>query len=113
MGETRGQRLELALELAGLAPEEVAVNILVPVRGTPLELQRPLPPGEAERMFAVLRFLLPDAVIKLSGGREERLGDEGRSLLRRRGQRNNHGGVPDDGRQRRGARRRHDRGGGA
>lgn len=82
MGETRGQRLELALELARLAPEEVAVNILVPVRGTPLELQRPLPPGEAERMFAVLRFLLPEAVIKMSGGREAMLGDGGRSLLR-------------------------------
>lgn len=82
MGETRGQRLELALELARLAPEEVAVNILVPVPGTPLELQRPLPPGEAERMFAVLRFLLPEAVIKMSGGREAMLGDAGRSLLR-------------------------------
>lgn len=82
MGETRGQRLELALELARLAPEEVAVNILVPVPGTPLELQRPLPPGEAERMFAVLRFLLPEAVIKMSGGREAMLGDGGRSLLR-------------------------------
>lgn len=82
MGETRAQRLELALELARLAPEEVAVNILVPVRGTPLELQRPLPPGEAERMFAVLRFLLPEAVIKMSGGREAMLGDGGRSLLR-------------------------------
>ena len=82
MGETRAQRLELALELAGLAPEEVTVNILVPVQGTPLGLQRPLPRGEAERMFAVLRFLLPEAVIKLSGGREARLGDDGRSLLR-------------------------------
>lgn len=82
MGETRAQRLELALELARLAPEEVAVNILVPVPGTPLELQRPLPPGEAGRMFAVLRFLLPEAVIKMSGGREAMLGDGGRSLLR-------------------------------
>ena len=82
MGETRRQRLELALELAALAPEEVTVNMLVPVPGTPLELQLPLPPGEAERMFAVLRFLLPEAVIKVSGGREAALPDAGRSLLR-------------------------------
>lgn len=82
MGETRRQRLELAAELAALAPEEVTVNILVPVPGTPLGLQRPLPPGEAERMFAVLRFLLPEAVIKMSGGREAMLPDAGRSLLR-------------------------------
>ena len=82
MGETRRQRLELALELAALAPEEVTVNILVPVPETPLALQQPLPPGEAERMFAVLRFLLPEAVIKMSGGREAMLGDAGRSLLR-------------------------------
>lgn len=81
MGETRGQRLELALELAAIRPEEVTVNILMPARGTPLELQPPLPAGEAERMFAVLRMLLPGSIIKVSGGRERATADEGRGLL--------------------------------
>ena len=82
MGETRGQRLELALDLARLVPEEVTLNILVPVRGTPLELQSPLQPGEITRIFALLRFLLPHSVIKVSGGRESALEDDGRALLR-------------------------------
>ena len=82
MGETRAQRLELALELARLEPEEVALNILVPVEGTPLRLQAPLPDGEALRMFAAVRFMLPASVVKISGGREAALGDEGRALLR-------------------------------
>jgi biotin synthase len=37
LGETREQRLELILELSRLYPEEVTINILVPVPGTPLE----------------------------------------------------------------------------
>lgn len=82
MGETREQRLELALELASIAPEEVTINILVPVKGTPLELQPPLGSGEIARIFALLRFLLPRSLIKISGGRETALDDDGRSLLR-------------------------------
>lgn len=82
MGETRDQRLELAWELAALRPEEVTVNILVPVPGTPLELQTRLPHQELVRMFAVLRFALPESIIKVSGGREVNTDDSGAGLLR-------------------------------
>ncbi|MFB5632849.1 MAG: biotin synthase BioB, partial [Nitrosopumilus sp.] len=81
LGETREQRLELTLELARLFPEEVTINILVPVPGTPLELQTDLPNGEIVRMFSVIRFLLPESVIKISGGRETQLDDSGEELL--------------------------------
>ncbi|MDH5430409.1 MAG: biotin synthase BioB [Nitrosopumilus sp.] len=81
LGETREQRLELALELARLYPEEVTINILVPVPGTPLELQVDLPNSEIVRMFSVIRFLLPESVIKISGGRETNLDDSGEELL--------------------------------
>ena len=66
MGETRKQRLELALELAKIRPEEVTVNILVPMPGTPLQFQTPLDATESARMFAVLRFLLPHSIISQS-----------------------------------------------
>ena len=82
MGETRKQRLELALELAKIRPEEVTVNILVPMPGTPLQFQTPLDATESARMFAVLRFLLPHSIIKISGGREKAFEDDGASLLR-------------------------------
>jgi biotin synthase len=81
LGETREQRLELTLELARLYPEEVTINILVPVPGTPLELQADLPNSEIVRMFSVIRFLLPESVIKISGGRETSLDDSGEELL--------------------------------
>ncbi len=81
IGETRQQRLELTLELAALYPEEVTINILVPIPGTPLELQTPLPKSEIIRMFSVVRFLLPESIIKISGGRETQLDDSGEELL--------------------------------
>ncbi len=81
LGETREQRLELVLELGRLFPEEVTINILVPMPGTPLELQTELPNSEIVRMFAVIRFLLPESVIKISGGRESKLSDSGEELL--------------------------------
>jgi len=81
MGETREQRLELILDLAKLNPEEITINLLVPVPGTPLELQTPLPIDEILRTFAVIRFLLPYAIIKISGGREVNLEDDGKALL--------------------------------
>lgn len=81
MGETRKQRLELILDLAKIHPEEVTINLLVPVPGTPLELQTPLPLSEILRTFAVIRFVLPEAIIKISGGREVNLQDDGEELL--------------------------------
>ena len=81
LGETREQRLELALELSRLYPEEVTINILVPVPGTPLELQTNLPKQEIVRIFSVIRFLLPESVIKISGGRETQMDDAGEELL--------------------------------
>jgi biotin synthase len=81
LGETREQRLELTLELARIYPEEITINILVPVPGTPLELQTELPNSEIVRMFSVIRFLLPGSVIKISGGRETNLSDSGEELL--------------------------------
>ena len=81
LGETRKQRLELTLELASIFPEEVTINILVPIPGTPLELHTPLSNSEIVRMFSVIRFLLPESVIKISGGRETNLEDGGEELL--------------------------------
>ena len=81
MGETKKQREEFVLEISELNPEEVTINLLVPFPGTPLELQKPLKLEEILRVFAVLRFLLPKSIIKISGGREVNLNDDGKELL--------------------------------
>lgn len=82
MGETREQRLELIFDIASLSPEEVTLNILVPMPETPLELQTQLPKSEIIRTFAVMRFLLPYSIIKISGGREFTQDDQGEELLK-------------------------------
>jgi len=81
MGETRAQRLELIVDLARLEPEEVTINLLVAIPGTPLELQTPISFEEILRVFAVTRFALPKSIIKISGGREVHLEDSGEELL--------------------------------
>ncbi len=81
IGETREQRLELVIDIAKIQPEEVTINLLVAIPGTPLEFQKPLSIGEILRTFAVIRFLLPRSIIKISGGREINLNDDGEKLL--------------------------------
>ena len=81
LGETRKQREELIFEISELKPEEVTVNMLVPMPGTPLELQTQLDITEILRVFSTLRFLLPESIIKISGGREVNLKDDGQKLL--------------------------------
>ena len=81
MGETREQRLELISDLAQLKPEEVTINLLVAIPGTPLELQTPISFEEILLFFAVTRFALKRSIIKISGGREVHLEDSGEELL--------------------------------
>ena len=81
LGETRKQREELIFEIAEFEPEEVTINMLVPMPGTPLELQTCLDITEILRVFSTLRFLLPKSIIKISGGREVNLKDNGQKLL--------------------------------
>ena len=81
LGESRKQREELIFEISELKPEEVTVNMLVPMPGTPLELQTQLDITEIVRVFSTLRFLLPESIIKISGGREVNLKDDGQKLL--------------------------------
>ena len=81
MGETRMQRLELGLDLAKLEPEECPINILVPQKGTPLELQSRLALPEILRTIAVFRFLMPKTILKIAGGREVYLSSEQEKAL--------------------------------
>ncbi len=69
MGETAEDRIDMALTLRELGIGSVPVNLLNPIPGTPLERQKPLTADDMRRIVAVYRFLLPDAFIRLAGGR--------------------------------------------
>jgi biotin synthase len=73
LGEGVTHRIELALTLRELEVDSVPLNILHPVKGTPLGGSRPLPPLEILITIAVFRFLLPDREIRLCGGKEKNL----------------------------------------
>jgi biotin synthase len=74
MGETLEQRVDFAFELAELEPCEVPINFLLP-SGTPLGDRRLITAREAIQAIALFRLVLPDAWLRLAGGREYVLGE--------------------------------------
>jgi biotin synthase len=82
MGETWGDRIDLALALREIGVDNVPVNFLVPVPGTPLENIEPLGADEGLRIVAVLRFLLPRATLRICGGRPTTLGAKQEKMFR-------------------------------
>jgi biotin synthase len=77
MGESTGQRAELASQLAALGPDEVPLNFLNPRPGTPLADRPLLGAADALRTIAAFRLALPRTVLRYAGGRELTLGDLG------------------------------------
>jgi biotin synthase len=69
LGESRSDRLKLALQLRALEVSSVPLNFLHPIKGTSLENARPMPPAEILRTIAMFRLILPKADIKICGGR--------------------------------------------
>ncbi len=73
MGESQADRAAMLATLASLDPhpESVPVNMLVPVKGTPLADTRKLDAIEFVRTIAVAKTMMPASVIRLSAGREQ------------------------------------------
>ncbi|HAU4968375.1 TPA: biotin synthase BioB, partial [Aeromonas hydrophila] len=73
MGEQAKDRAGLLMALANLPrhPESVPINMLVKVKGTPLENQENLDPFEFIRTIAVARIMMPASHVRLSAGREK------------------------------------------
>jgi biotin synthase len=82
MGETTRQRIELAFSISTLEPDEVPINILIPRKGTPKELDNSLiHPIDIIRTIAVWRFIMPKTILKIAGGREVHFSDGGKIAL--------------------------------
>lgn len=69
IGETRADRIELALTLAELQVDSVPLNFLNPIRNTPLEGLECLDPVEILKTVAIYRLILPEKDIVVCGGR--------------------------------------------
>lgn len=72
MGESANDRAGLLVELANLPthPESVPINMLVKVKGTPLEKVEDVEPFDFIRLIAIARIMMPQSAVRLSAGRE-------------------------------------------
>jgi biotin synthase len=75
LGESPGQRVEMAFELAEIDPTSVPINLLNPRPGTKFGERELMDPWEVVKWVAIFRLILPDALFRLCGGRVENLGD--------------------------------------
>ncbi len=76
LGETMEDRIDMVLTARELGVKSIPVNVLNPIKGTPYEHNKVLTNEEVCRTVAIFRFLIPDAAIRLAGGRGL-LGDKG------------------------------------
>lgn len=81
MGESMAQRIDLALELRELDVDSVPVNILIPIKGTPLEHTPLISEEEVIRAMAIFRFILPDKTIRFAGGRARMSNESNKRML--------------------------------
>lgn len=80
LGETVEDRIDMAFTLRELGIKSVPVNMLNPIPGTPFGKNKKLTAKDMCRLTAVYRFILPDASIRLAGGRGL-LPDKGKSCF--------------------------------
>jgi len=82
MGESVRDRLELAFTLRELDVDSIPINILNPIKGTPLDNEKPIKPLDIIKTISVFRLILPGKNIRIAGGREKNLRDlQGLCLL--------------------------------
>ena len=69
MGETMRDRLELAAMARDAGASSIPINILQPIKGTPLQDIEPISEDEIERSVALMRFIAPKCTLHFAGGR--------------------------------------------
>lgn len=74
MGESRKDRIDMALSLRELNPKTVPINFLNPIKGTALEdFKDRITEEEILKTICIFRIILPKALLRYAGGRTTRL----------------------------------------
>lgn len=81
LGESEDDRISMiqTLSTRKVHPYTLPLNVLVPIKGTPLENNKILPVWDMIRMIATARVILPKTIICLAAGRNT-MTDEGQAL---------------------------------
>ncbi len=82
LGESWQDRIDLALACQQLEIKSIPLNFLNPIEGTPLSNAKKILPQDILRTIAIFRIYLPDAHIRICGGREYGLRDLQSHLFR-------------------------------
>lgn len=69
LGESREDRVKMAFEIRDLGIKSIPINVLSPIKGTPLEGQGIIVPFEILKTMALYRYIIPDSYIRYAGGR--------------------------------------------
>lgn len=70
LGESWEDRLQMANLLKSLDVSSVCINVLIPIKHTPLEKAPPISPIDVIKTIAIFRIILKDKTIKMAAGRE-------------------------------------------
>lgn len=69
LGETMLDRIDMAIDIRKLGIYSMPVNMLNPIKGTPMQDNDTLSKDTMRRICAIFRFINPTASIRLAGGR--------------------------------------------
>lgn len=75
LGETYEELVEMAFTLKELDADVVPINVLIPIKGTPMEQQDIKSMSDILKTIAIFRLILKKANIKIGAGREQRMKD--------------------------------------
>jgi biotin synthase len=75
MGENWQDRIDMALSLRELNVDSIPINILIPIKGTPLEKINPISCVDIVKSICLFRIVLKDKAVKIAAGRETILKD--------------------------------------
>ena len=81
MGETVEDRIDMAFTLREIKPATVPINVLNPIKGTPLEdYIDKISEEDILKSICLFRMILPNTLLKYAGGRTLRLSRENQKL---------------------------------
>lgn len=70
LGESWADRVKMAAACRELNVDGIPLNVLIPLKGTPLEGMPPIAAADVCKSFAIFRLINPGKMIKFAAGRE-------------------------------------------
>ncbi len=75
LGESWADRVKMAFACRNLNVDGIPLNVLLPIKGTPLENANVMEPADVAKAFSIFRLVNPDKMIKFAAGRETTMKD--------------------------------------